>query len=169
MTRIPSFFELDEAECREILGQRRVGRIAFMAGPRVDIQPLGYVLRGDWLFMRSAYGSRLEALERNPYVAFAVDEIRGPFDWESVVVHGTIYLLEPTANQADRTTYADAVDALRSAMPDAFTPDDPVPHRSTVYGLRIDTLKGRSAGRGGADRTPLTPSTRPRPDRPHGT
>ncbi len=169
MTRLPSFYELSEAECRALLARHGVGRLAFLAaGPRVDIQPLGYVLRGDWLFMRSAYGAKLEALERNPYVAFEVDEVRGPFDWESVVVHGTIYLLSPTGSDVDRSTFADAVEALRSVMPEALTPNDPVPSRSNVYGLRIDEVRGRSAG-GEANRTPVAASPKKAPRRPRGS
>jgi nitroimidazol reductase NimA-like FMN-containing flavoprotein (pyridoxamine 5'-phosphate oxidase superfamily) len=165
MTRLPAFYELSEAECRALLARQGVGRLAFLAGARVDIEPLGYVLRGDWLFMRSAYGVKLEALERHPYVAFEVDEIRGPFDWESVVLHGTIYELPPNGTESDRMTFADAISALRTAMPEALTDQDPFPQRSIIYGLRIDTVSGRSANGAGAGREPLSGAMASRPPR----
>jgi nitroimidazol reductase NimA-like FMN-containing flavoprotein (pyridoxamine 5'-phosphate oxidase superfamily) len=37
----------------------------------------------------------LRALDGHPWAAFEIDEIRSPFDWESVVVKGTVYVVEP--------------------------------------------------------------------------
>src|SRR5215216_3329954 len=81
---------LTTADCHELLERNHIGRLAFTHAGGIDIEPLGYAFNGTWLFMRSAYGSKLEALAHNPFVAFQVDEVKGPFDWRSVVVHGTI-------------------------------------------------------------------------------
>jgi uncharacterized protein len=162
MTRPAVFYELSDAECRALMARHHFGRLAFHAGSRVDIQPVGYVLQGDWLFMRSAYGAKLAALEHNPYVAFEVDEVRGPFDWSSVVAHGTIYELPPDGSHADRTAFANAVTALRGVMPEALTANDPVPERTIVYGCRIDHTAGRMADGNDVDRVPLPPGARGR-------
>ena len=162
MTFPVQFFDLDEDECRALLGRQRVGRLAFVSGGRVDIQPVGYVLHGDWLFMRSAYGTKLAAIERHPYVALETDEIRGPFDGASVVARGTIYELSDAGDAAGRTTFATALRALRTVMPETLGPDDPVPDRTIVYGLRIDAMTGRRADRAQAWRAPVTPLRRVR-------
>jgi nitroimidazol reductase NimA-like FMN-containing flavoprotein (pyridoxamine 5'-phosphate oxidase superfamily) len=160
--RLPVFHELSDAECRALMARHHFGRLAFHSGARVDIQPVGYVLEGDWLFMRSAFGAKFAALEHNPYVAFEVDEVRGPFDWSSVVAHGTIYELPSTGTQADRSTFANAVAALRGVMPEAFTAGDPVPERTIVYGLRVDRMSGRMADGDDVKRVPLPPGSRSR-------
>ena len=101
------------------------------------------VLSKSWF--RSAYGAKLEALTRNPFVAFEVDRAAGPLDWESVVAHGTIYLMPADGAPIEQRELAKAVAALRSAMPEAFSPGDPTPERDNVYGLYVHDLTGRKA------------------------
>lgn len=151
---LPAFFVLTARDCGRILKRNHVGRLAFRNGPAVDIEPLGYVWQAPWLFMRSAYGAKLEALAHDPFVAFEVDEIEGPFEWRSVVVHGTIYVLAQNGAPLAREQYARAMKALRKVMPAALTADDPVPERQVVYGLHVDRLDGRMArSRTGVGRT----------------
>ena len=88
----PQFFVLTPKDGADVLQRNDVGRLAFINREIVDIEPIGYVAQGGWIFLRSAYGAKLESLAHNPYVAFEVDEIQGPLDWRSVVVHGTIDL-----------------------------------------------------------------------------
>ena len=145
MTKAPAFFILTSAACAKVLARNRVGRLAYRSGESVDIQPVGYVANGSWLFMRSAHGAKLEAIAHNPFVAFEVDEIEGPFDWRSVVAHGTVYMLPADGAPIERRQFLRAVKALQSAMPSALTPDDPVPERQILYGLHIARLDGRRA------------------------
>lgn len=154
MKNVPQFFILTPEDCREILERNHVGRLAFRHGETVDIEPIGYAARGNWLFLRSAYGSKLEALAHHPYVAFEVDEIKGPFDWRSVVAHGTIYMLPYAGSTVDRRQFERAVAALRDVMPAALTPRDPVPERQIVYGLHIDRVDGRMAMNRPAQKAP---------------
>ena len=152
MTMRPEFLVLSREDCLKVLELNRVGRLAFMNGPSIDIEPLGYVSRGDWLFFRSSYGTKLEALSHNPFVAFQVDQIASPTSWASVVAHGTVYMLPPDGGPVEKREYGRAVEALREVIPAAFTADDPTPQRETVYGLHIDNLVGRMAQPMGADR-----------------
>ena len=151
MTITPEFFVLTRAECTEVLARNQVGRIAFRAGRRVELVPLGYAVRDEWIFLRSAHGAKIEAFMKDPFVAFEVDEIDGPFDWRSVVVHGTIYLLQMNGGPIVNRDARPALEALRAAMPGAFSPDDPVPERQIIYGLYIQELDGRMARSGAPD------------------
>jgi nitroimidazol reductase NimA-like FMN-containing flavoprotein (pyridoxamine 5'-phosphate oxidase superfamily) len=145
MSNRPEFLIMTAADCARVLERNHVGRLAYRNVRSVDIQPVGYVAAGQWLFMRSAYGSKLEAIAHHPFVAFEVDEIDGPFDWRSVVVHGTIYVLPAKGAPIEQSEFRRAVAALRRAMPGAFSADDPAPERQTVYGLHIDRVHGRQA------------------------
>jgi nitroimidazol reductase NimA-like FMN-containing flavoprotein (pyridoxamine 5'-phosphate oxidase superfamily) len=142
---MPRFVELSEAGCRKVLKRNHVGRLAYMNGRMVDIEPLSYVMAGDWLFARSAPGTKLSALARKPYAAFEVDEEDGPFDWRSVVAHGTVYRMTTGGSPRQEREYQRAVRAIQRVMPRAFTKDDPVPSREIVYGFRIHQLDGRVA------------------------
>ncbi len=81
----------------------------------------------------------------HPWVAFEVDEIQGPFDWRSVVAHGTFSELGPAGTPGMRATYERALAAITSVVPLAFTPDDPVPERTVLFGIAIHELTGRAA------------------------
>ena len=148
----PEFLVLTPEDCRKVLKVNHVGRLAFVNGNRVDIEPVGYVSSDSWIFFRSAYGAKLEALLRNPFVAFEVDQIAGPTSWASVVAHGTIYMLPSDGGPVEQREFKRAVAELRKVCPAAFTSDDPTPGREIVYGLHIDDLTGRMAQPAGAAR-----------------
>ena len=82
-------------------------------------------------------------LAHHPWVAFEIDEVRGMFEWRSVVVKGTVYFPEQ-AHQHDEAWRA-AVEALRRFLPDTLTPDDPTPGRNIVFRIHIDEMHGRPA------------------------
>ena len=145
MTKLPAFSILTPVECQNLLARNHVGRLAFRSGRGVDVEPIGYVARENWLYMRSAWGTKLEALARIPYVAFEVDEVEGPYDWRSVVAHGTIYVFSADGSPDQQRQFSAAVEALRSVIPNTLTPTDSVPERQTVYGLHVDQLEGRKA------------------------
>jgi len=145
MPRTAKFLELTPKQALAILRRNHVGRLAYLKGRQVDIEPLGYVARGNWLFMRSANGAKLAALAHSPYAAFEVDEVKGPFAWRSVVAHGTMYRLPHDGAPIERSQFARAVAALREMIPDTLTERDPVPERQVVYGFNIHKITGRSA------------------------
>lgn len=163
MTRAPQFFVLSPAECAAILGRNHVGRLAYREGERVQIQPVGYVASEDWLFLRSAYGAKLEAITSDPFVAFEVDEVEGPFDWRSVVAHGTIYLRPSDGSAIEQREAQRAIEAFQSVMPEALTANDPVPERNVIYGLHVHEMTGRMAQSGARPtaRERVTPRSQP--------
>lgn len=156
----PSFSHLSTAECRALLRRNTVGRIAFINHGEVDIEPVHYVFDGRWLFGRTSEGSKVQALRHVPYVAFEVDEVRGLFEWASVVAHGTYYLMrDDTISSADRRTFDRAKWLLRNLLPDTLRTDDPVPFRQVVFGIAIARLEGRGAT---AKNAPRKSARRPR-------
>ena len=144
-TMRPDIQVLSTEDCHAVLDRSHVGRLAFVRAGFIDIQPIGYVTSGKWIFFRSAAGEKLEALARNPYVAFEVDRITSPFEWESVVAQGTIYMLPADGAPIEQRELAKAVAAMREVMPLAFAAGDPTPERDHVYGLYMHHLAGRFA------------------------
>jgi hypothetical protein len=137
--------EMDPTECAQFLARNNLGRIAFARHSIVDIEPISYVHVDGWLFGRTSPGTKLDVLGHQPWVAFEADEVKGPFDWESVVVRGTFYLLHKEGSEIEQATYERALAALRRLMPAALTNEDPAPHRSLLFGIHIDSIAGRSA------------------------
>lgn len=135
----PVFRDLSADEIEQLLASQRYGRIAFTFRDRVDIEPIHYVHENGWLFCRSGPGSKITTLRHNPWVAFEVDDVRGLFDWRSVVIKGTVYFQDTLQSRA-RT-----LAALRRLVPEAMTASDPTPDRSVVFGIHIDFIRGRAA------------------------
>ena len=141
----PTFRDLTGTEGLALLARNHVARIAYSFHDHVDIEPISYVFADAAIYMRTAPGSKLGTLTRAPWVALEVDEIQGPFDWQSVVAHGTVYLLRESGSPTDRATYRTAVDHLRRLMPEVLTEEDPVPARRILLRLVPNELTGRAA------------------------
>ncbi|HEX3867006.1 MAG TPA: pyridoxamine 5'-phosphate oxidase family protein [Gemmatimonadaceae bacterium] len=141
-SRHPLITELPRAECIALLERNHVGRLAFTFHDRVDIEPISYAYANGWLYARTSDGTKLVTVHHHPWVAFEVDEVRGHFDWQSVVVRSTIYFLDANA---DRDAYQRAVDALRPVDPHLLEPEDATPQRRHLFGIHVDEMTGRQA------------------------
>ena len=141
----PTFRVMSERESRALLKRNHVGRLCFLNEGQPDVEPVHYVTGDGWIFVRSAPGTKMEAVAHHPYVAFEVDEFDDTFDWRSVVARGTIYLLPREGTPIERKELDRAIRALRAFLPATLTEDDPTPARDIVYGIHVDVLTGRMA------------------------
>ena len=128
----------DEAEA--LLCRNQIGRIAFSQQDRVDIEPLHYVYEAPWIFGRTSAGTKLLTLQQNQWCAFETDDVRGLFDWESVIVKGPF---SPRHSAHAFWDYDRALAALRRLLPTTLTDDDPTPHRDVVFGVHASEITGR--------------------------
>jgi len=142
---LPTFHELKPSQCDALLGRNHVGRIAYTFHDRVGIEPIGYVYEPNRIYIRTASGSKFSTLTHHPWVAFEVDEVAGPFDWQSVIVRGTAHVLSPDGNTSDRRSYERALALLRRAVPGTLGEGDPVPFRTIIVMIAIDEITGRVA------------------------
>ena len=141
-----TFSVLDRGECLALLNRHDVGRLAYTFHDRVDIQPVHYVMSAGYLYGRTSEGSKLETLAHNRWVAFEVDEVRGPFDWASAVVHGAFYRLDlQAAAPKDRDVAARAAALLDNVVPNTLALGDPVPFRRVLFRVSVDEVSGRRA------------------------
>jgi len=141
----PIFYELTSAQALDMLSRHSVGRLAFAFRDRVDVEPISYLFRDGWIYARTSPGTKLTVVEHNPWVAFEIDEVDGRFDWRSVVVHGTIYFLDPSGGDRDRESYAAALEVMRTVDADVLTAADPTPQRSALFRIHADSIVGRAA------------------------
>ena len=140
----PVFRDLTQAESEALLERNSVGRVAFSFQDLVDIRPIHYAFADGWLFGRTSAGDKLVTLRHNQWVAFEVDEIAGPLDWQSVVVRGSFYRLRNEGTVHDKRLYERALAAVRTLSSYALTDRDPLAFRTEVFGVSIDSITGRS-------------------------
>ena len=140
-----SIRSLQPEECRHLLASQHVGRLAYAYKQRVDIEPLHYVADGDWIYLRTAAGTKVAMLEHQPWVALEVDEINALFDWRSVVVHGSVQRLDPTEGPDAATRWEHAVATFRRLVPNAFADGDPTPQRDVMLRVHLSHMEGRCA------------------------
>ncbi|HEX6629529.1 MAG TPA: pyridoxamine 5'-phosphate oxidase family protein [Gemmatimonadaceae bacterium] len=141
----PEIRALTTRECEALLRRNQVGRIAFSFDRRVEILPIHYVYDDGWLYGRTSPGDKIAMWRHSHWVAFEVDEVRGLFDWASVVVHGALYLLRPEETEANAAEWERAVGLLRRLLPETAGMHDPVPHRNIVFRIHADHMDGRMA------------------------
>ena len=139
---VPTFRDLDFGEIEVMLKDHSYGRLAFTFRDRVDIEPIHYVYENGWLVCRTSAGTKLTQLSHHPWVAFEIDEVRGLFDWRSVVVKGTVYF---ASEEDNAETWRAAVEAIRRLVPTALTDNDPMPGRNVIFRIHIDEMHGRAA------------------------
>jgi nitroimidazol reductase NimA-like FMN-containing flavoprotein (pyridoxamine 5'-phosphate oxidase superfamily)/osmotically-inducible protein OsmY len=134
---------LSVPKSEDFLAQSTVGRLAFSVHGRVNVVPVHFVYEKGWIYGRTAPGGKLLEILRNRRVAFEVDEHAALFDWHSVVVHGTFYIIEH--NEENAAIFDHAVDLLRKMLPATFTGSDPVPFRSHLFRINAAEITGRAA------------------------
>jgi len=125
-----------------LLGRNHIGRLAYCYRNRIGIAPVHFVHSGNWLYGRTSAGEKLEAIRANWWVAVAVDEISGMFDWRSVVVRGGFYPLSPEGSAESREQWEEALRQVRRLVPETFTERDPTPGRTVLFGVAIQELSG---------------------------
>jgi nitroimidazol reductase NimA-like FMN-containing flavoprotein (pyridoxamine 5'-phosphate oxidase superfamily) len=67
-------WELNEQECRELLGTAVIGRIAFTEGALPAVQPVHFTLLGGYVYIPTRPGSKVAAAVANTVVAFEADD-----------------------------------------------------------------------------------------------
>lgn len=141
----PEFTELNRDEIDALLHRNVVGRIAYSHHDRVDIEPIHYVYSNGWIYGRTSRGTKLATIAHHRWVAFEVDEFEDIFHWESVVIHGAFYLIEPQFGGKENHEYVVARDLLKKIVPKTLSAGDPVSFRNVVFRIHVDAVRGRRA------------------------
>ena len=123
-------WELNEEECRELLGTAVIGRLAFTEGALPAVQPVHFTLLGGHVFIPTRPGSKVAAATANTVVAFEADDFdpRTKTGWSVTTVGPSRLLTDP-----------DEIDALEAL---GLRPWAPTPHRCYIA-VRTSIWHGR--------------------------
>jgi len=95
------FEALGEAECFELLGRQKIGRVAVTIGAIPVVLPVNYLFADGAIHFRTGEGAKLTAASQHAVVAFEVDEIDPLYHagW-SVLAVGVARVLEESVDLA---------------------------------------------------------------------
>ena len=139
------FRDLPRDEIEEMLLRNKVGRLAFSFHDRVDIQPIHYVYERGWLYGRTSDGDKIASLTHNQWIAFELDEIEDVFEWRSIVIHGSLWILHPRGSLGAEEVWKKAAELVSRIVPGALTENDPVSFRQTLFRIAVSDVRGRAA------------------------
>jgi uncharacterized protein len=137
--------DLSREETEDLIRRNNVGRIAFAFHDRVDIEPIHYVYEHGWLYGRTSEGQKLATLKHNQWVAFEIDEVQDVFEWRSVVIHGSFWVLHPHGSPRAEELWERAATLSACLVPGALTENDPVAFRQTLFRIAVEDAHGREA------------------------
>ncbi|MGZ8517887.1 MAG: pyridoxamine 5'-phosphate oxidase family protein [Chitinophagaceae bacterium] len=81
--------ELNNQQIDALLSEQVVGRLACSYKKLIYIVPVSYAHEGNYIYVRTFEGSKLDIMRKNPEVCFEADNINNMADWQSVIAWGT--------------------------------------------------------------------------------
>jgi nitroimidazol reductase NimA-like FMN-containing flavoprotein (pyridoxamine 5'-phosphate oxidase superfamily) len=97
--------EMSEKESRDLLGRASMGRLGCSKDDQPYVVPIYFAFEGDYFYVLSTLGQKIEWMRANPKVCIEIDEIAGESEWASVVVNGQYQEL-PEPRFADERAHA---------------------------------------------------------------
>lgn len=137
--------QMGERESRELLRRCRTGRLGCVAEGEPYVVPVSYLTDGEFIYVHSLPGRKVEALRANPRACLQVDEIRDDYHWRSVIAFGSF---EEITDEGER---ARLLELFFDAFPH-FTPVESAMAQSSrlpqmiVFRIYLDRLTGVEEG-----------------------
>jgi len=136
---------LSPEESYTLLRGSRVARLGCFDGAGPYVVPVNYVFDGEAIYVHSLPGRKIAAMRENPRVCLQVDEIRGDFEWRSVIAFGAYEELD------DLDERAHALSLLLSLFPhltpvESLMASDATPPSLVVFRIRVERVTGVREG-----------------------
>jgi uncharacterized protein len=81
--------KLSNTEIEEVLKDQLIGRIGCHADDTTYIVPVSYAYDGEYIYVISKTGMKVELMRQNPRVCFQVECLRDMGNWKTVISQGT--------------------------------------------------------------------------------
>ena len=80
--------KLNPEEIENVLNEDIIGRIGCHASDDVYVVPVSYAYDGEYIYVRSFEGKKIEIMRKNPKICFQVDRMKDMANWQSVIAFG---------------------------------------------------------------------------------
>jgi uncharacterized protein len=147
--------DLTAEQCREVLTRANLGRLACSRADQPYIVPIffSFDLQDDCLYSFSTVGQKVDWMRGNPKVCVEVDEVRGQYEWTTILVFGRYEEIGDSSEHAPARRRAHDLFQQRPHwwLPATGKLRGAEEHHSPIlYRIHMNLVTGRRAGREGA-------------------
>jgi uncharacterized protein len=141
--------ELTVNECREVLKNTNIGRLACARDNQPYVVPVHFYLDRDYLYSFATLGQKIAWMRENPKVCVQVDEIVDRLRWTTVVVFGRYEELLHMPSHEDSRQRARELFQKRPEwwQPAASKVIPHEPNMPVIFRIQVDRVTGRWAER----------------------
>ena len=80
--------EISQKECLDTVSRASVGRLGCSFNDQPYVVPIYFAYEGDWIYVFSTFGKKIEWMRANPKVCVEIEEKVSESEWISVLVNG---------------------------------------------------------------------------------
>jgi uncharacterized protein len=80
--------KLSDSDSQAVLRECTFGRLGCIADGGPYVVPVNYIFDGNFIYLHSLPGKKINALRANPRVCLQVDQIKDTYHWRSVIASG---------------------------------------------------------------------------------
>ena len=140
--------EMTVDECRTIMSTAAFGRLATAHDGQPYVVPISFSMDGDYAYVFSMLGQKVEWMRLNPRVCLEVDSVKAQNDWTSVVALGRYEELPDAKQRWSERLHAQQILQHRAiwwepgamTLPSALARKDTTP---VLYRISVDSVTGR--------------------------
>jgi len=136
---------LSTSESRGLLDKGRIARLGCIADGEPYVVPVNYILEGEYAYVHSLPGRKVEALRAHPRACLQVDDIGESVGWRSVLAYGTYEEIKSPEERA-RVLNAFCKRFTLLTPVESFIIRDATPPAVIVFRIRIDDVSGIKEG-----------------------
>jgi len=93
------FGKLDSEQIEQVLGSQLLGRLGCSNEGVTYVYPVSYAYDGEYVYIHSYEGFKMEIMRKNPRICFEVEEIEDLANWKTVMAWGQF---EELVSEQDR-------------------------------------------------------------------
>ena len=143
--------ELDDRECRDVLGRSSLGRLACVRLDQPYVVPIHFSFDQErsCIYAFSTIGQKVLWMRENPRVCLEVEEIRDKDHWTTVLAFGRYEEIHQHPKEAEARRRAEQLFVQRSNwwLPAAAKIEGREHPDVVLYRIQIDRLTGRRTPR----------------------
>lgn len=142
--------KLQDNEIEQVLHQQVLGRLGCHADETTYIVPISYAYDGEFIYVHTQEGRKIDMMRKNPKVCFQTDIMKNMANWKTVIAWGEYEELKSEQQRRHALQYlidrilpiiSSETTHLSPQWP--FAPEDMNEIKGIVFRIRLQNKSGR--------------------------